>query len=96
MYLLKTRVAETVRYVAVIIGREESTIHRWLQLYREGGIEALLEKKLKTGRTKKLEIENIAKLQQELREPEGFSSYQEVRIGGIAILGIQVSYATLY
>ncbi len=28
LYLLKIRVAENINYLAVIIGREESTIHR--------------------------------------------------------------------
>lgn len=34
LYLLKIRAAETVRYLAVIMGRSESTVHHWLQLYR--------------------------------------------------------------
>jgi transposase len=53
LYLLKINVAETVRYLAVIMGRSESTIHYWLQLYKTGGIAKLLEEPPQTGRPKK-------------------------------------------
>ena len=54
LYLLKIKVVETIRHLAVIVGRGESTVHRWLQLYRTGGISKLLEEPPKTGRPKKL------------------------------------------
>jgi hypothetical protein len=79
LYLLKIQAVETVRHLAMVLGRGEATIHRWLHLYKEGGVEKLLEEKPKTGRPKKLPVETVAKLQQELRDREGFSSYQEVR-----------------
>lgn len=43
LYLFKIKASETVRYMAVLIGRGESTIHRWLKVYRESGIQALLK-----------------------------------------------------
>jgi predicted transcriptional regulator len=95
LYLMKIQAVETVRHLAVVLGRGEATVHRWLYLYKEGGIEKLLEEKPKTGRPKKLTIETVAKLQQELRDEEGFSSYQEVKIWGLAIEDINVSYATM-
>ena len=42
LYLLKIKVVETVRYLSVIIGRSESTIHDWLHRYKTGGLEKLL------------------------------------------------------
>jgi hypothetical protein len=39
LYLLKIKEVETVRHLAVLIGRSERTIH-----YREGGIENLLRR----------------------------------------------------
>mgnify|MGYP002777064842 CR=1 FL=1 len=44
LYLLKINAVETVRYLAVLMGRGESTIHRWLKVYREKGIKGLLKK----------------------------------------------------
>ncbi len=58
------------------MGRSESTIHYWLQLYKTGGMSKLLEEPPQTGRPKKIEIETIASLQQELSDPEGFKSYK--------------------
>ncbi len=37
LYLLKINAVETINHLAVIIGRGESTIHRWLKTYREEG-----------------------------------------------------------
>lgn len=43
LYLLKINAIETVRYLAVIMGRSELTVHYWLQLYRTGGLSLLLD-----------------------------------------------------
>ncbi len=78
------------------MGKGEATIHRWLRRYREGGIESLLSERKKTGRPKKIPVEIAARLQQELKDPEGFSSYQEVRIWLWAIQGINLGYQTIH
>lgn len=96
LYLLKINAVETIRHLAVIIGRGESTMHRWLQTYKVGGLSLLLEELPKTGRPKKLEIETIAKIQQELSEPEGFNSYKEIQLWLSICQNIEVSYATLH
>ncbi len=96
LYLLKIKAAETVRYLAVIIGRSESTTHAWLQLYREGGLDKLLEIPTKGGRPKKLDVETVAEIQKELKDPEGFYSYKEIQIWLITCLDIQVSYSTIH
>jgi hypothetical protein len=38
LYLIKIQAAETIRYLAVMMGRSESTIYYWLGLYRKGGL----------------------------------------------------------
>lgn len=96
LYLLKIQAVETVRYLAVIIGRAESTIHSWLQLYRQGGLEKLLEEHPKTGRPKKLDIETVARIQQELSNSEGFLSYKEIRLWLFSCLNIEISYPTIH
>lgn len=96
LYLLKIKAVETVNHLAVIIGRGESTIHRWLQLYKTGGLSSLLEEPLKTGRPKKLEIETVAKLQKELSDPEGFHSYQEIQLWLFSCEDIDISYSTIH
>lgn len=95
-YLLKINVAETVRYLAVIMGRSESTIYHWLQLYKTGGMPKLLEEPPQTGRPKKLEIETVSKIQQELSDPEGFNSYKEVQLWLLVCQNIDISYPTVH
>jgi hypothetical protein len=60
LYLLKIKEVETVRHLAVLIGRSERTLHRWLNYYREGGIENLLSESEKLGRPKKISGEEAA------------------------------------
>lgn len=96
IYLLKIQATETVRYLSVIMGRSESTIHYWLQLYRLGGLDKLLEEHPKTGRPKKLKIETVAKVQQELSQPQGFNSYSEIQHWLLACQNQKVSYPTVH
>lgn len=53
LYLFKIEAAETVRYLAVLVGRDETTVHRWLRMYREGGLEKLLTERKPSGRPRK-------------------------------------------
>ena len=96
LYLLKINAVETVRYLAVIMGRSESTVHYWLQLYRTGGLSLLLEEPPKTGRPKKLDVETVAKIQQELSEPEGFKSYKEIQLWLLLCQDMEISYPTIH
>lgn len=59
LYLWKIGAVETVKHLAVLVGRTERTIHSWLEIYRQAGIESLLKEQPKTGREKKLEIEKV-------------------------------------
>lgn len=78
LYLFKSKQVITVREISCILDKGEATIHRWLRQYREGGKESLLRKRQTIGRPKKLSVETVAKIQQELRDQEGFSSYVEL------------------
>jgi len=73
LYLWKIGAVETVRHLAVLVGRTERTIYRWLKIYRSSGIDELLKERPKTGRPKKLTIEEVSKLQQELREAKSLA-----------------------
>ena len=68
LYLLKIQAAETVKYLAIILGSlrtahdaeiirhpypAESTIHHWLQLYQTVGLEKLHGSSTKDRKTKK-------------------------------------------
>ena len=96
LYLFKSKQAITVREVANILGKGEATIHRWLAQYRQGGIENLIKNRQTVGRPKKLSVETVAKIQLELRDIEGFSSYKEIVLWLFLVQGISSSYGTVY
>lgn len=105
LYLLKIKAVETVRYLAILIGRGESTIHRWLKVYREKGIKGLLNEEEKEdrqenskppGRPEVIDVETAAAIQQELKEPFGFKSYQEVVIWLDLVQGVKISYISVW
>ncbi len=96
LYLLKSEREKTVRGVAKTLGKGEATIHRWLSQYKTGGIENLLLNRQTIGRPKKFSVETVAKLQQELQDTEGFSSYKEIKIWLELILDITGSYGVVY
>ncbi len=79
LYWLKTKQAESVEHLAVLTGKHRTTISRWLSQYRAGGIEELLLLKKSSGRSRVIPPEIEAKLQEELKDKEGFSSYKEIQ-----------------
>jgi len=96
LYLLKSEREKTVRGVAQSLGKGEATIHRWLSQYKTGGIENLLLNRQTIGRPKKIPVETVAKIQQELRDTEGFSSYKEIKIWLELLQDITCSYGVVY
>ncbi len=50
LYLLQTQQAKTVQAAADLVGRNRVTVQEWLQHYRNGGLEGLLQSKKATGR----------------------------------------------
>lgn len=98
LYFLKMGEVETVRHLAVLMGRGERTIHRWLSkfLQKKGGIERLLSEGNPPGRPKKISVEEVALLQNELKDPVGFTSYKEIYFWLSVVREISVSYTTVY
>jgi transposase len=82
--------------IAERLGRDTSTITRWLQQYRRGGLEMLLQIKKAPGAERKLSDEVLSDLQQQLNTPEGFSNYGEIVEWLKLKHGLTVKYATVY
>lgn len=78
------------------LGRDGSTISRWLQKYRHGGIAALLEIKTAAGRTPEIRGDALEKLQARLNQPEGFRSYGEIVQWLEQECGLSVDYKTVH
>lgn len=96
LYLLKTQQVETVQHLAVVLGKSRVTVQRWLQKYRAGGLNRLLDVHPRTGRPKIISLEVRQRLVRELAQPEGFESYAEVQTWLKASEGIDASYKVVH
>jgi len=96
LYALKTQQTETALSAAALIGRTYSTVKRWLRLYRQGGIEQLLELKHGGGKALSLSPELLAALDQRLKQSEEFEGYEALQIWLQETYGVELCYSTLY
>ena len=79
LYLLASGPAHTRQDVARLLGVHRNTISRWLARYAAGGLEALLATYIPLGQPVSLAPAVLASLEQALRRPEGFTSYEALR-----------------
>ena len=78
------------------LGRDTSTVTRWLQKYRASGLSGLLEIKKAPGAKRKINFEALAALKQELETGKGFESYGEIVEWLKRQYGLDIEYATVY
>lgn len=95
LWWLKTGQVGEHQQLATQLGRDPSTITRWLQKYRQGGISELLEVKTAPGKTPQISPEALAGLQQRL-SATGFTSYGEIVNWLKREYGLELSYAVVY
>ena len=96
LYLLATRQAQDRQGVARLLGIHRNTISRWLARYAAGGLEALLATYVPPGKPVSLAPDVLASVEQALRRPEGFASYEALRPWVRRTHGVEVKYKTLY
>lgn len=96
LYLLATRQAQDRQDVARLLGVHRNTISRWLALYAAGGLDALLVTYVPAGKPVSLAPAVLASLEQALRRPDGFASYEALRQWLRRTHGVEVKYKTLY
>jgi putative transposase len=96
LYLLASGQAPTRQDVARLLGGHRHTISHWLAIYAAGGLEALLATDIPPGTPVSLAPEVLASLEQALRRPEGFASYEALRQWGRRTHGVEVKDNTLY
>src|SRR5918999_1546478 len=96
LYLLVSRQAQDRQEVARLLGVHRNTIGRWLARYAAGGLEALLATYVPAGKPVSLAPAVLASLEQALRRPAGFASYEALRQWMAQTHHVQVTYKTLY
>ncbi|GAX44433.1 putative transposase [Tolypothrix sp. NIES-4075] len=78
------------------LGTDTSTVTRWLQKYRLGGLSRLLEIKKAPGANRKINDDAIAALKLELETGKGFSSYGAIVEWLDKEHGLDIEYGTVY
>jgi transposase len=96
LYLLVSQQAHTRQDVARLLAVHRNTISRWLAIYAAGGLEALLATYIPLGKPVSLAPAVLASLEQALRRPAGFASYEALRQWVRQTHGVEVKYKTLY
>jgi transposase len=96
LWWLKSGQVSQQQEIGQRLGRDTSTVTRWLQKYRQGGLVELLQINKAPGNERKIKGEVLADLQQELQNPEGFSSYGAIVEWLQQKHGLTVEYGTVY
>ena len=78
------------------VGRDTSTVSRWLQRYRNGGLASLLESKVAPGQARQLTDDALTGLKARLQSPQGFHSYGEIVDWLNETYSLSLKYPTVY
>jgi transposase len=94
--LLASGQVQTRQDVAQLLGVHRNTIGYWLAIYEAGGLAALLEVYVPAGKPISLPPDVLVGLEQALRQPAGFASYEALRQWVKQRYALDVNYHTLY
>ena len=96
LWWIKTGQITKHQTLAQLLGRDASTVTRWLQKYRQGGLSELLAVKKAPGKSRHLTSEALAGLQERLEKGPGFNSYGEIVEWLKVNYQLHLRYATVY
>ena len=96
LWWLKSGQVNQQQEIGKRLARDTSTVTRWLQKYKSGGLSGLLEVKKAPGAKPKIDDAAIAALQQELKTGKGFASYGAIVEWLKQEHGQDIEYATVY
>ena len=96
LWWLKSGQLKEQQEIGKRLGRDTSTVTRWLYKYRSGGLSGLLEIKKAPGAQRKINDDAIAALKQELETGKGFSSYGAIVEWFKQEHGLDIEYGTVY
>jgi transposase len=95
LFLFASRQATTRQEVAQLLGIHRQTIGRWMSDYAAGGLAAVLDIYVPAGKSPTLPPPVLADLEQQLQRPEGFASYEAMRVWLVETHQITIKPKTL-
>ena len=96
LYWLKQDNAPSISAIAKAMGKHRNTLQTWLSMYKEGGVEAMLEIKKSPGGVRVIPQWAEDALAKRLQENNGFQSYYGVQQWLAETLGIEAEYHAVY
>lgn len=96
LYLLKSLQAKDISTAAQMVGRDRTTVQRWLVKYAANGIEQLIAARTGQGRQCKIPAAVNIALEARLSDPNGMSSYGEIQQWLETEHQLQVKYPTVH
>lgn len=96
LYLLKINRANTLKDLAIILGRDTATLYRWLHHYKANGLEGMLAARKGQGRKPAIPQAVMEQLRQQLENPNQFRSYGAVKNWLKEQYGIDASYKVVH
>jgi len=96
LWWLKSGQVKEQQEIGFRLGRDTSTVTRWLQKYRLGGLSRLLEIKKAPGANRKINDDAIAALKRELETGKGFSCYGAIVEWLKQEHDLNIEYGTVY
>ena len=96
LYLLASGHAQTRQAVAHLLGVHRNTVGHWLAIYEARGVHALLDLYVPAGKPPSLPPNVLVAIEQALRQPTGFASYEALRQWVQQTSHRDINYHTLY
>lgn len=96
LYLLKSLQAKDISTAAQLVGRDRTTVQRWLLHYQAQGIEKLIAPRRGQGRKCTIPAAVDKALIEKLNDPNGMSSYGEIQHWLETHHQLVVKYATVH
>jgi transposase len=96
LYLLKSLQAKDITEAARLVGRDRTTVQRWMQKYADGGIKTLIAERTGQGRKRSIPTDVSSALEEKLANREGFKSYSEIQAWLEREHDLAVRYGTVH
>ena len=95
LFLFASDQASSRQEVAMLLGVHRHTIGRWMDCYAAGGLSALLDIYVPAGKAPTLPASVLADLEHQLHQPQGFASYEAMRVWLLQMHQITIKPKTL-
>lgn len=96
LYLLKSNQVTELKVLSAILGRDTSTLYRWLQQYKDEGLESLLTVNSPPGKSSTIPPEILQQIIEQLKYSGRFGTYYDIQSWLKEEYNLSVNYYVVY